>query len=174
MAGTTPGHGRLVGVDVEQRTCRKCGEVKPLSEFARDRTQKSGYRFRCKPCGAVDQAERRAAEPDKWRAYHRDRYHRNPQPARAYAKTYAAENKERRRDTALRNLYGISAAKFDAMSEAQGGVCAICGGVGQRGLVTDHCHDSGEVRGLLCDRCNLNLGQFERMGVEQILRYLKR
>lgn len=49
----------------------------------------------------------------------------------------------------------------------QDNVCAICG-LGEvrtnrltgerRELSVDHCHDSGEVRGLLCSRCNMGLG----------------
>ncbi len=42
----------------------------------------------------------------------------------------------------------------------QGGGCAICGGLNNdgRGLHVDHNHNGGEVRGLLCYKCNLLLG----------------
>jgi len=42
----------------------------------------------------------------------------------------------------------------------QFGRCAICGGVNDidRRLSVDHNHDTGEVRGLLCNRCNRAIG----------------
>lgn len=62
----------------------------------------------------------------------------------------------------------------------QDGKCAICGErkkrVGlrrgsRRGLMTDHNHKSGAVRGLLCNRCNGSLGWVEKHQ-ERILAYL--
>lgn len=45
---------------------------------------------------------------------------------------------------------------------AQGGMCAICQRpqLGARRLAADHCHASGVQRGLLCERCNIGLGNF--------------
>ncbi len=41
------------------------------------------------------------------------------------------------------------------MLESQGGSCAICdGGTSKNYLACDHDHKTGEVRGLLCARCN--------------------
>ena len=49
-----------------------------------------------------------------------------------------------------------------AMLAAQGGGCAICGGQqttkGKNELSVDHCHTTGMVRGLLCNKCNQALG----------------
>lgn len=62
----------------------------------------------------------------------------------------------------LTRTYGINADDYGAMMERQGGVCAICSGVNKdRRLVVDHCHETGDVRGLLCIRCNRALGMFE-------------
>lgn len=50
------------------------------------------------------------------------------------------------------------------MLEAQGGRCAICGTTGWGGKygtpVIDHCHRTGKVRGILCQKCNVGLGKF--------------
>lgn len=60
--------------------------------------------------------------------------------------------------------YGLTPEDYDAMNDAQKGVCAACGsppdGSGNTGhrLAVDHCHATGEVRGLLCRECNLALG----------------
>ncbi len=53
--------------------------------------------------------------------------------------------------------YKLSAEQYGAMVEAQGGQCAICGTTPER-LVIDHCHETGVVRGLLCQSCNVGLG----------------
>ena len=43
----------------------------------------------------------------------------------------------------------------------QAGRCAVCGGQESKpyGLVEDHDHDSGDVRGYLCEECNFNEGR---------------
>ena len=65
----------------------------------------------------------------------------------------------------MRN-YGLSKEDFESMLEEQQNKCAICGfefhdeGKSTRPHI-DHCHDSGNVRGLLCNNCNTGLGQFK-------------
>lgn len=61
---------------------------------------------------------------------------------------------------AIANKYLIGIDEYEAMLEAQGGACAICGGVNADGrkLFIDHDHLTGAVRGLLCNRCNRGIG----------------
>jgi hypothetical protein len=48
------------------------------------------------------------------------------------------------------------------MYESQGGVCAICSKHQERRpLNVDHCHNTGTIRGLLCDKCNMAIGLLE-------------
>lgn len=62
--------------------------------------------------------------------------------------------------------YGITVDQLVRMTEAQSGLCAICGnppsGIGKTGqrLHIDHDHITGVVRGLLCEFCNRGLGMF--------------
>jgi hypothetical protein len=51
----------------------------------------------------------------------------------------------------------MSLEDWKTLFDAQGGVCAICGVVPQRPVV-DHCHNTGKVRGILCDTCNRCMG----------------
>jgi len=44
------------------------------------------------------------------------------------------------------------------MKEVQKGRCLICTKIPTKQLVVDHCHTTGKVRGLLCDKCNFLLG----------------
>lgn len=58
----------------------------------------------------------------------------------------------------LRKKYGITEQRLEAMIALQGGRCAICEVVPEKGLVVDHDHATGKVRQLLCSRCNVFLG----------------
>lgn len=85
------------------------------------------------------------------RAEHQARYHeRNPGALR--------ENN-------LHRYEGMTIARYAEMFAAQGGVCIVCSQpetqkrLGKiRPLVVDHHHESGDVRGLLCNRCNTMIG----------------
>lgn len=56
----------------------------------------------------------------------------------------------------MRRRYNISRQIWDNLHKDQGGVCAICRQ--SRALCVDHDHVTNEVRGLLCNNCNLMLG----------------
>lgn len=62
----------------------------------------------------------------------------------------------------LKKRYGITPEQYVAMLASVGGLCEICGTVGYDGkkLSVDHCHETGKIRGLLCNRCNMALGAF--------------
>lgn len=70
----------------------------------------------------------------------------------------------------LKNGYGITREQYDALLIAQDNACAICktsfgviwekstkNGQMRRTTRIDHDHRTGHVRGLLCNRCNINL-----------------
>lgn len=64
------------------------------------------------------------------------------------------------RRAALKYNYGITIDQYNAMLAAQGGGCALCGAEPKRRpLDVDHCHETGKVRGLLCNKCNTSLGR---------------
>lgn len=79
-------------------------------------------------------------------------------------------NNPGRRAANLRNnlrQYGVTPEWYQAKLVEQGNRCAICGRTPPAGgrksasrLHVDHCHDSGRVRDLLCNRCNPGLGHF--------------
>lgn len=83
-----------------------------------------------------------------------------------YCATHSAESAQRESAQVVRRKrerdYGITHREFLALLEAQGDVCAICGNGedsrDKRSLSVDHCHSTGQIRGLLCNRCNPMLG----------------
>lgn len=68
--------------------------------------------------------------------------------------------KEQKRDWELRKLYGITLAQFNTLLERQHGVCAGCGSINSanHSLGVDHNHETGKIRGLLCNKCNCAIG----------------
>ena len=46
------------------------------------------------------------------------------------------------------------------MLEHQNECCLICNKNDEKALCVDHCHKTGKVRGLLCNKCNKALGLF--------------
>jgi len=122
---------RLVGCLV--KTCARCGDEKPLNEFYANKKSKDGKGSYCRPCNNERTVEYRKANPEKY-AGHQRRGH-------------------------LKHKYGITVAQFDEMYERQGGKCFIC--EKEEATHVDHCHDSGDVRALLCHGCNSAIGLFK-------------
>jgi hypothetical protein len=85
-------------------------------------------------------------------------------------------SKDKRYDIHLRQRYGISNDDYTVMLREQNGVCKICYGESFRlRLSVDHCHKTGKVRGLLCERCNTLLGRVKEdiRILESAITYLK-
>lgn len=102
-----------------------------------------------------------------WRLAH-------PEALKRYAKTAARKHKtkilayrrkwrerEVSKDYELRTAFGIGIKDYKEMLDVQNNVCAICKepqNMGKKNLAVDHDHSNGEIRGLLCNRCNMVLG----------------
>ena len=114
---------------METKTCPKCGEEKLTDDFYFQRNA-------CKPCVREHQRNFRNSRPD---------YNH-------------ARNLQRR--------YGLSVDEYRTLVENHNFACAICkveisdalGYTGKRSVVVDHNHETGDVRGILCSKCNLVLG----------------
>ena len=78
-----------------------------------------------------------------------------------YAAWSAGQREVRRRTTGVSFHYDMSTAEFFDRLAAQDGVCVICSTpIDEKTAHRDHCHSSGEWRGLLCGSCNRGLGLF--------------
>lgn len=85
-----------------------------------------------------------------------------------------------RREVSWKNhgITGMTVANYDEMFAIQNGLCAICNmpenARGRKHLTVDHNHVTGEIRGLLCNRCNRATGYFgdDATLMASALRYL--
>ena len=94
-------------------------------------------------------------------------YEAHKDQVRASVKKYNTKNPERKRlndrRSWLRRKYGVSVEQYNTLLEIQNGRCSICGrSASDNGklLAVDHAHQTGLVRGLLCNDCNSGLGFF--------------
>lgn len=144
--------------------CATCMEVRPLSCFGKDKRTVTGFRSSCKDC--VNIGNRKSVNKaikdegvDEFRHQRREsvrRWRKNTRPKRL--EHFQRQEKEAN----LRRLYGISIHDFNVLLADQDGRCAICCTPNpQRSWHVDHCHDSGEIRGILCNLCNVGIGAFK-------------
>lgn len=149
-----------------KRVCTKCGIEKPISEFAKKKTGKYGVKAYCKVCQRADgkryHAENREEilkRRNEYRyGYGAERYRANKQ---RYEKKYRKENPEKiakwdKRGN-VRRLFGLTLDEYELLMGER--ICEICGDSEADRYHLDHCHNTGRVRGCLCSRCNLMLGQ---------------
>lgn len=70
--------------------------------------------------------------------------------------------------------FNLTIKSFAELANKQDNKCAICNQV--KKLYVDHCHNTGKVRGLLCNGCNSGIGHFydDINLLEKVLDYLKK
>lgn len=123
------------------KTCKRCSEIKLLTQFYAAKTSKDRKQSTCKQCdktaNAIWQkmnAEKCKFKSAKWK----------------YQNKYSPCN--------------IAPEERQKLFDQQQGKCAICG-VHQttlnKNLAVDHDHKTNKIRGLLCMKCNTGLGMFK-------------
>lgn len=143
---------------METKACSKCKTEKPLADF-RKRSEGNSYHSACKACerGMAKDWYQRNRERAKQK--YRDWREENIDKVRAYRK----QNRAKHYRQEVMRKYGVDEGWFDAQLKKQGNRCECCNrkfawGDKQKTPHVDHCHESGKVRGILCNRCNFVLG----------------
>ena len=129
--------------------CGRCKQHKTPDQFHNRTGTFDGLDKRCKQCAYELH--------DEWRR-------KNLPKTREASRKWRSENPRLAKDYKLRSNYGIPLGTYDKMLTEQGGRCAICGATDPGGagdFHVDHCHDRGNVRGLLCHNCNIGIGHFK-------------
>jgi len=103
---------------------------------------------------------------------------KNSIEARGYKFTPKENRAEYRYFYGIKRNYGMRREDYEKMLKNQKGVCLICGNKNKkkRRLCVDHCHNTGEIRGLLCADCNLALGKVndDVKILNKMIKYLKK
>ena len=138
---------------MKTKICKKCGIEKTIDQFHKASTKglrdKDSRQTNCKKCAHAALAEKR----------------HDPEYCAKF-RVYAWRSR-------LKRTYGIDENQYLSLLKKQKGKCAICG---EKSAVpkppyrlhVDHCHETNQIRGLLCGRCNTGIGLFRNR--EDLLR----
>ncbi len=117
-----------------EKRCTKCGVVRPIEEFYRDRTKNSGRRSHCPSCMSVANRAYTPSEEQKCRYRSKARERRRTMPGLASGRARAASYYQRNRAKSL-----VRAATKDVIraGRLQRGPCARADG-GCSGQIEAH------------------------------------
>lgn len=175
----------------EIKKCRKCGNTKAASSFYKDARAKDKLTRLCKLCTkkkATEWAKAHKEErtqymkqygvdnAEKQRMYRRIWGHKNSRKLAESKRKWVEQNPEKDKSRRLYYKFGITLDDYERMLKEQSGLCAICNHVSDDGiqLCVDHNHKNGEVRGLLCRKCNSGIALLKesRELFESAMKYL--
>jgi len=154
----------------DEKRCSTCYQWKHISEYRKASSRKDGLDSQCKQCIKEDNARKdKIIKTMKYcptcmktlpiNVFNKDS--NRSDGLMAVCKNCMTINKNRNRSNSKANYQ-----TYDILFAEQKGRCTICfsdvlntDSKDQR-LCIDHDHETGEVRGLLCRRCNLGLANF--------------
>ena len=123
------------------KTCIKCKETKGHDLYYKATNSRDGFQSVCKACDRIRRKKQ---------------YHEKP---------------ELSHKSMIARKYGITIDQYDSIWSAQGCKCAICGAEKnyrtikgkktETRMAVDHCHTTGNIRGLLCYTCNVGIGMLQ-------------
>lgn len=122
------------------KRCARCRETKPIACFSVLKSKNNNIDCYCKKCRLIHAQRWQKLNTEKHKAY------------------VSGQGRKVQAERVRFVKYGMQAGDFDELEKNQGGVCAICKKAAR--LCVDHCHETGVVRGLLCDLCNRAVGGF--------------
>jgi len=164
---------------MEAKCCPSCNERKPATEFGRNQSRDDGLSFYCRDCNqAKSNAHYRnrrramglAVRDHSWipagfhwcpaceQALAVEEFDQNSRNVSGLSSWCKACRRTASSDAYFYRRYKLTKKQIAKIRSSQNDECAICGDTGPQHL--DHDHSTGQVRRLLCQRCNHGLGLF--------------
>lgn len=156
------------------KKCPQCQEEKSLSNFSKATKNKDGLQYHCKSCQslwAYENKDKREISRQKWITKNPIKSKKNAfDRHKKWALIYPDRLKKSSKNTGLKRLYGITLEQKQSMLVKQNSCCAWCKiGITEylesqkdnkiiHDFAVDHNHETGQIRGLLCNPCNRALG----------------
>ena len=123
-----------------------------------------------------EKRERNRLKNAAWRAKDRGKYNQ-------YQSDWKSNNIDKVRRYKWKMRFGITPEQYNELLIVQGGVCAVCGKPKSKKhnksnrdqmLSVDHDHITDQVRGLLCQDCNIAIGYFhdDSTRLQKAIKYL--
>lgn len=189
---------------MENLICSKCEIEQPIDQFRRDCHNASGYNSLCHACNAKNQRAYRERNREDYNQKAKDYYKKNAERIQAQRKqrreakkngTYKpptpASQKKASNDYYKRTgwkkvieskwhkrgIKNMTYDRYDKLLQNQGFCCKICKKehTDEKKLHVDHDHNTGDVRGLLCNNCNNGIGKIgdTTEALKRALKYLE-
>jgi hypothetical protein len=168
--------------------CYVCQNDFNTTEFFRRKDSKLGYKRICKQCINKRAREYYKKNPNNKLVKNKEWILKNREKHRKLVNNWYTKNKskrqeffmrnpEKRRDNGL-NKYGITHSDFLTILESQDFRCVICRkhqDESKKIFCVDHRHINGNIRGILCNKCNSLLGYSgDNISIlENAIRYLR-
>jgi len=161
---------------METKKCSRCKKELPATEeyFYTHKNIKHRFRSECKQCHKSYMLSRREKNLEYNRNYYSEnrealleqkKEHRknNLERLKLKDKIYRENNKSKIREQKLVTTFKVPIEVIVNKLDNQKGCCEICGDSlvypdSTKSYAVDHNHETGEVRGLLCNFCNTALG----------------
>jgi len=119
------------------KTCKTCGQIKPLDDFYKVNKKSRYHVGTCKRCTLDKQSK----SYDKTKGRDKNLRHNYGITLEQYNTMLIEQNYQ---------CKICGSTKPGGRKAGRGGATDV--------MVVDHCHDTGKVRGLLCHRCNRCMG----------------
>ena len=146
----------------ESKTCSVCGDSKSLDSFFKNRASSDGRYSQCRECRRKQYQKNKVDILEQHKAYYKKNAERKKAYQNEYRKGKAEEipNWKKLKEMAYKTGKTFDEVEtwFNKQWMKQQAQCAICGKVFCDDDCIDHDHTTNELRGLLCNLCNVGIG----------------
>jgi|AntRauMFilla1563_2_1112583.scaffolds.fasta_scaffold07041_5 hypothetical protein len=147
---------------MKEKRCIYCDEIKSVVEFHKAKDRPDGYRGDCKSCRKnkskinYSPKQLRCTKCDFLKDMNENNFHISNKNKFGFRRQCKECHRIQMQECNLKRYYNLDIDGKNKMILEQDNKCLICNLESK--LVVDHDHETGEVRGLLCDICNRGIG----------------